>query len=106
MEGLNTVLVQVIVSLNSAIKIIPVKIEESSKYFGVYVNAKLLFNSQINFIRSKLRKQCGIVLKMRRYVRETVTVKYYGSKIQPTLQYAILVYGCTFYANFLPLFMI
>ena len=43
---------------------------------------------------------------MRRYVRETVTIKYYGSKIQPYLQYGILVYGCTLYAKFLPLSII
>ena len=87
--------VQVSVSLNSAsnqqlfINSIPLKIEGSRKYLGVYVDAKLSFNSHNNFIRSKLRKQCGIVLKMRHYVPKTVMIDYYGSNIKPILQYGI-----------------
>ena len=73
-------MVPVSVSLNSGsnhqlfINSIPLKIEGSCKYLGVYVAAKLSFNSHINFIRSKLRKQCGIVSKMRHYVPKTVMI--------------------------------
>ena len=84
---------------------IPLKIEGSCKYLGVYVDAKLSFNSHINFKRSKLRKQCGIVSKMRHYVPKTVMIDYYGSNFKPILQYRKLVYGCT-YTNVLPLYVL
>ena len=104
--------VQVSVSLNSApnqqlfINIIPSKIEGSCIYLGVYVDAKLSFNSHINFIRSKFRKQCGIASKMRHYVLKTVMIDYYGSNNKLILQDGILVYGSISYTNLSPLFLI
>ena len=72
---------------------------------NIYIN-KLSFNTHIDLVRTKLRKQCGIISKMRHYVPRGTILKYYASNIKPILQYGILVYGCTSYTNLLPLLMI
>ena len=104
--------VQVYVSSNSAsnqniyINNLPLKNASSCKYLGIILDAKLSFNTQIDLVRTKLRKQCGIISKMRHYVPRGTVLKYYASNIKPILQYGILVYGCTSYTNLLPLLMI
>ena len=70
------------------------------------MDAKLSFNTHIDLVRTKLRKQCKIISKMRHYVPRGTILKYYASNIKPILQYGILVYGCTSYTNLLPLLMI
>ena len=104
--------VQVYVSSNSAsnqniyINKLPLKNASSSKYLGIILDAKLSFNTHIDLVRTKLRKQCGIISKIRHYVPRGTILKYYASNIKPILQYGILVYGCTSYTNRLPLLMI
>ena len=61
--------VQVSVYVNSAsiqqlfIKSMPLKTEGSRKYLGVYVDAKLSFNSPINFIQSSLENNVALFRK-------------------------------------------
>ena len=52
------------------------------------------FNVHIDYVRTKMRKQCGIVAKIRHYVPSSVLFLYDGSNIRSIIPYGILVYGC------------
>ena len=66
------------------------------------MDTKISSNSHINSIRSKFRKQFGIVSKMCYYVPKTVMIDYYGFNIKPILQNRICVYDCTSYIILYP----
>ena len=74
------------------------------KYLGINIDFKLGFSNHIDFVRKKLRKQCGIIAKTRHYVPSSVMFRYYESNIKSIIQYGILVYGCTSYNALPPLF--
>ena len=74
------------------------------KYLGINIDFKLGFSNHIDFVRKKLRKQCGIIAKTRHYVPSSVMFRYNESNIRSIIQYGILVYGCTSYNALLPLF--
>ena len=51
------------------------------KYLGINIDFKLGFSNHIDFVRKKLRKQCGIIAKTRHYVPSSVMFRYYESNI-------------------------
>ena len=69
------------------------------KYLGIYIDSKFSFKSHIDFVKKKLSKQCGIVLKLRHYVPRSQMIEYYSSNVVPILQYGILIYGCCSYSQ-------
>ena len=50
-------------------------------------------------IKSKFGRHCGVISKMRYFVPRATLIKYYTSNVKTTIQYGLLVHGCTSFAN-------
>ncbi len=83
-----------------------INVELACKYLGVYIDSKLSFVHHINSVRERLRRQCAIVSKLRYYVPKALLIQYYVSNIKPIIQYGVLIYGCTSYANLMPILLL
>ena len=76
-----------------------ITIKPVCKYLGVFIDNKLSFLSHINYVKTRLSKQCGAISKLRHYVPKHQLIAYYRSNINPIIQYGILVYGCCSYTS-------
>ena len=74
------------------------------KYLGILFDNKLSFKYHIEYVRSKLGKQCGIISKLRHFVPRK-QLSCYKSNIEPMIQYGVLVFGCCKYTSLLPILM-
>ena len=70
-------------------------INDYCKYLGVLVDGNLKFCEHVRYIRFKLARHSSMISKMRRYVPQSVLLKYCFSNVKSIVQYGILVYGCT-----------
>lgn len=50
---------------------------KETQYFGVYVDKNLPWNYQINQIKSTLSRSCGLLAKLRHYVKEDLLKTVY-----------------------------
>ena len=80
-----------------------IKVEPYCKYLGVKTDNKFSFRCPIDHMQNKLRKQCGILAKLRHYVPRNQLISYYNSNVTPLIQYGALVYGCRTYSALLPI---
>ena len=71
-------------------------------YFGVRIDAKLLFISHFEHVT----KKCGTVLKARQFSSRSQLKIYSSSNVIPIVQYGVLKFGCRSYSSLLPLFML
>ena len=72
------------------------------KYLGVLIDEQLNFKEHINKVKSKLF--CNYtILRTRRLLSKEQLLMYYKLHIKPTIQYGILVYGCTAYSSLQPI---
>ena len=83
-----------------------ITIKPVCKYLGVFIDNKLSFLSQINYVKTRLSKQCGAISKRRHYVQKHQLIAYYGSNINPIIQYGIPVYGCCSYTSLEPIYVL
>ena len=82
-----------------------IKTEPVCKYLGIYVDSKLSFFSQIDYVRMRLAKQSGIISKLRFFAPRHQLLDYYRTNIKSTIQYGILVYGCCSYSSLMPIYI-
>ena len=66
------------------------------KYLGVHIDKELKFVDHIYSLKKKLSKAVVIASQLRCFVSCDVLLIYYNFYVKPILQYAILVYGCTY----------
>ena len=81
------------------IKIDQIVIEQVSKakFLGVIINENLKWNDQLKTVTSKISKNIGIILKIRRNVPAENLIILYHTLIQPYLYYCNIIWGsdCT-----------
>ena len=82
-----------------------ITIKPVCKYLGVFIDNKLSFLSHINYVKTRLSKQCGAISKLRHYVPKNQLLAYYRSNINPIIQYGVLVYGCCSYTSLVPIYV-
>ena len=83
-----------------------ITIKPVCKYLGVFIDNKLSFLSHINYVKTRLSKQCGAISKLRHYVPKHQLIAYYRSNINPIIQHGILVYGCCSYTSLEPIYVL
>ena len=75
----------------------------SIKYLGIMIDSRLNWKSQVNYISKEIKRNIGILSKLRHYVNlKTVTNLYY-SLIYPFLIYGITAWGSTFNSALTPI---
>ena len=66
---------------------------QTVKYLGVYIDEFLSFNQHANYLVSKLRRNNGILSKIRHFVPENVLRSIYFSILESHLSYCCTVWG-------------
>lgn len=69
--------------------------EQSIKFLGVVVDNRLTWNSHIQYINSKINKQCGILYLTRKCFNAGALRQLYYSLIYPFLSYCHTIWGNT-----------
>ena len=70
------------------------KISESLKYLGVYLDNQLNFKEHIKQVKIKLTQVSAAMFQFKKIFRRPTLVKLYKTYVQPIVQYVVLVYGC------------
>ena len=71
-------------------KINPVK---QTKYLGIYLDEHLIWNFQINQIKSKPSRTCGLLAKLRYYIKTDLLKTVYFAVFDTILRYGIQICG-------------
>jgi hypothetical protein len=54
-----------------------INVVDSCKFLGVYIDAKLNWEKHLNYIRKKIAKGIGIIVKARKYLKSTSLLTLY-----------------------------
>ena len=63
------------------------------KLLGVIIDEKLSFTRHISYIKNKISKAMGIIIKARKYLSKKSVVNLYHSFVFPYLTYCIEIWG-------------
>ena len=64
-----------------------------TKFIGVLLDEKLLWDRHVQFIKPKISKGIGILCKARKVLNEQILITLYNSIIYPYLNYCVEVWG-------------
>ena len=64
-----------------------------TKFLGVIINDKLSFSRHVSYIKNKISKDMGIILKARNYLSKKSLLDLYHAFVYPYLTYCIDVWG-------------
>ena len=76
---------------------------QSVDYLGIFVNEKLTFNDHIQFVSSKITKQCRLMYRIKYFSIESTSSFSINFLNKILLQFGVLVYGCTSINSFTPI---
>ena len=76
------------------------------KYLGILIDSNLTWRNQINNIVKKVKRNVGILSKLRYYVGLHILIKLYYALIYPFLIYGIISWGNTYNTTLQPLFIL
>ena len=85
---------------------IPLKLVDSVRYLGLYLDSHLSFKTHVQNLSKKIKRSIGILCKVRRYVTFKVFIQLYYSLIYPYLIYGISVWGNTYTSILNPLIVL
>ena len=83
-----------------------INVQTVCKYLGVFVDNKISFVSHVQYVASRLSKQCGLMAKFRHSATRSKLIEYYKTNINFIIQYDVLIYGCTSCSMLEPIFML
>ena len=72
-----------------------VKRVSTCKYLGIYIDENLLWNKQIEHLKSKVVKSLYLLKRIRPYIDERIALLFYKSVIQSHFDYCCVVWGNT-----------
>ena len=64
-----------------------------TKYLGVIIDEKLSFTRHISYIKNKISKAMGIIIKARKYLNRNLILNLYHAFVFPYLTYCIEIWG-------------
>ena len=77
--------------------------ENSIKYLGIMIDSHLNWKSQVSYISKEIKRNIGILSKIRHFVNlKTLSMLYY-SLIYPFLIYGITAWGNTYKSTLAPI---
>ena len=66
---------------------------KQTKYLGIYLDEHLTWNFQLKQIKTKLSRSCGLLAKLRYYVKTDLARPVYFAIFDSVIRYAIQVWG-------------
>ena len=82
------------------------KQEESLKYLGIFIDSNLSWKPHIKYISKKIKRNVGVLSKLRYYVDTDILVNLYYALVYPYLIYGILTWGNTYATTLQPIFIL
>ena len=79
------------------------KRESSIKYLGIWIDSHLSWKTQIEFISKKIRRNIGILCRIRHFVDQSILLRLYYALIYPFLIYGIVIWGNTYETTLKPI---
>ena len=79
------------------------KQESSIKYLGIYIDSFLSWKTHVVYISKKIKRNIGILCKLRYYVQTDILVNLYYALIYPFLTYGLLAWGNTYKTTLQPI---
>ena len=72
-----------------------------TKFIGVIIDDKLYFDNRISYIKNKISKGLGILIKARKYFNRRNLVNLYYTFVYPYLIYCVEIWGhvCNIYLD-------
>ena len=70
-----------------------INIVKQNKYLGIYLDKHLTWNFQLDQIKSKLSRSCGLLAKLRYFAKTDLLRTVYFAIFDSILRYAIQVWG-------------
>ena len=78
-------------------------VKSSLKYLGVIIDENLSFRNHVDSVKNKLLYQNYILLRVRQLLTREQMLLYYRTRVNPIIQYGVLVYGCAPFSNLQPI---
>ena len=71
------------------------------KFLGVIIDDKLNFDNHISYIKNKISKGLGILIKAKKYLNRRILVNLYYTFVYPYLIYCVEIWGhaCNIYLD-------
>ena len=85
---------------------IQLKQEDCIKYLGILIDSNLSWKNQVNYIIKKIKRNIGIISKLRYYIDSKTLLHLYYALIYPFLTYGIIAWGNTYHSTLQPLYIL
>ncbi len=82
------------------------KLNDYYKYLGIVIDCHLNWKSHISETSKKIRRNIGIIFKLRSLVNTSILKNLYYSFIYPYLTYGIVAWGNTYASSTNPIFIL
>ena len=82
------------------------KHDEQIKYLGIMMDTHLTWKPHIAYISQKIKRNIGLISKVRHFVTLDILTKLYYSFVYPFLIYGIVAWGHTYESTISPLFIL
>ena len=82
---------------------VKIEMKNSTKFLGVMLDKYLTFNDHIQYIKGKVSRGLGILIKCRKYFTQKTLITLYNSFIYPYLNFCTTVWGNTHESYLKPL---
>jgi hypothetical protein len=83
---------------------VAIKEESSIRYLGIYIDCNL--NWKIQIVSKKIKRNIGILSKLRYYVSTQMLTQLYYSIIYPFITYGLILWGNTYESTLNPLVLL
>ena len=80
--------------------------EYSIRYLGIIIDSNLSWKNQVSYIVNKIKRNIGILSKLRYYVNLDILVNLYYALVYPFLTYGLISWGNTYSSTIQPLFIL
>ena len=74
-----------------------------TKFLGVIIDEKLTWTHHISYIKNKISKGFGIILRARKFFNKSALLKLYNSFVLPYLIYCVEIWGNASEIHILPI---
>ena len=71
----------------------------SSKFLGIIIDEKLIWQEHINAVANKVSKSLGVIYKMKNALSVSILLMLYSTRILPYYQYCNILWACNYPSN-------